>query len=43
MTESNQPYVMNSMRSQKDDPPDYSVAGESTHGTLIIRREPFIP
>ena len=26
---------------QKNDPPDYSVAGESTLGTLVIRGEPF--
>ena len=41
MTESNRPYVVNSMRSRQDDPPDYSVAGESTPGTLVIRRGPF--
>ena len=27
--------------SPKSDPPDYSVAGESTLGTLIIRGEPL--
>ena len=41
MTESNQPCVLNSMPFRKDDPPDYSVAGESTLGTLVIRRGPL--
>ena len=27
--------------SKKNDPPDYSVAGESTLGTLVIRGEPL--
>ena len=27
---------------QKNDPPNYSVAGESTLGTLVIGREPFV-
>ena len=26
---------------QKSDPPDYSVVGESTLGTLVIRGEPL--
>ena len=26
---------------KKNDPPDYSVTGESTLGTLIIRGEPL--
>ena len=30
-----------SKMTKKNDPPDYSVTGESTLGTLIIRGEPF--
>lgn len=30
------------MPSQKNDPPDYSVSGESTRGALVIRRVPLL-
>ena len=42
MTASNQRCGASSMSFQKNDPPDYSISGESTHGALVIRREPLM-